>query len=86
MDREMNTQKFRDAVLSARQRPKGVKVSSDLFRQLQSEGAISTKSFTLWGLPTDAFKFDLPAFDNDIYVHEDPTLDGDEFRLPSSSL
>ncbi|SOZ73339.1 hypothetical protein CBM2626_U40006 [Cupriavidus taiwanensis] len=82
----MTTQKFRDAVANARKRPQGVKVSYDLFRKLQSEGGISTKPFTLWGLPTETFRFNLPAFDEDIYVHEDPSLNADEFLLPPSSL
>lgn len=82
----MSTQGFRDAVVNASQRPKGVSISPNLFQQPRDEEAISTTPVTLWGLPTETFKFDLPAFDDDIYVREAPSLDGDELRLPPSSL
>jgi len=81
----MSTKEFRDAVANAKPRPKGVKVSSNLYRELEAEDAISIEPFTLWGLQTETFRFDLPAYERDIYVHVEPSFNDHEFQLPPSS-
>lgn len=68
----------------ANKAPKGVVVSSDLFREMQAAGHIQKKTCTPGGLPLDPdWQIDLPFY-GDVYVHVDPYLDGEAkpYRLP----
>ncbi len=64
--------------------PKGVLVSSDLFREMKDAGLIEKKTCTPNGLPLGSdWQLELP-YHGEIYVHVDPFLDGDQisYRLP----
>lgn len=78
----MSTQKLKDAIRAANNRPKGIKVSVELFRELKSAGEIASKPYTPWGLHVPSLSVDLPTFNDDIVVICDPTLDGMDFELP----
>jgi len=78
----MTTGKFKSAVRAAKDKPKGVIVSLDLFRALDAEKALDRKLATPWGLPAPSLGIELPYYDTDVYVACDPVLDGFNFKLP----
>ena len=80
----MNTEKFKSAVRSAKDKPKAVAVSPELFRALDAEKAIERKLATPMGFPAPSFGIDLPYYDSDVFVSCDTALDAFEFKLPPS--
>lgn len=78
----MSTQKLKDAIRAAKTHPKGIKVSVDLFKDLESAGEISSRPYTPWGLDVPSLSFDLPTIGDDVVVICDPMLDGMDFQLP----
>lgn len=79
----MKTSIFKNAVSSAKSKPKGVLVSPDLFRALDAQKALDRKLATPWGLPTPSLGIELPYYDSDVYVACDPNLGDFEFKLPA---
>jgi len=73
---------FKSAVNSAVSRPKGVKVSPELWTQLNKLGLIEQKNIGIGGVIK--LGFELPFYDNDIYTIYDPALPlgGNHFTLP----
>jgi hypothetical protein len=59
---------------------KGVKVSRDLWSQLQGARLIENKKVAISGVLD--LGFSLPFFDGDIYVIYDPELDDKQWELP----
>ena len=88
MNIQTSTSDFKQAIASATSKPKGVRVSPDLFKDLFSEGAVERKPATPFGLPRPlpSLETELPFFDKDIYVECDPFLDGHQFQLPQQKL
>ena len=73
----MIIQLLRDAIASAAQRPKGVKISEALWKELVSEGLVTTKM--------DWTVFITPYFDENICLIHDFDLDytARHFVLPT---
>ena len=80
----MPTSIFKQAVAAATSRPKGVVVSPDLFRALDTEQAMERKLATPGGLPVPAFGLELPYYDVDVFVACDPWLVDLDYKLPPS--
>ncbi len=76
----MPTQVFDDALSNHSFRPKGIKVSADLWCELNRKGRIKWKRGYLEGVIDSGI--DLPVLDDDIFIHLDPDLDNFYFTFP----
>jgi hypothetical protein len=75
------TQIFDDALCSHSFRPTGIKVSTDLWRELNRQGRIKWQRGFLEGIIDSGI--DLPVLGDDIFIHLDPDLDNFDFTFPS---
>jgi hypothetical protein len=75
---------FKQDVAAANQRPKAVRVSPDLYRELVRQNAITRQLGTPWGLDVASLGIELPFYDGDVFVVCDPELeiDGIDYKLP----
>ena len=80
----MTTEIFKSAVRAAKNKPKGVIVSPDLFRALDAEKALERKLATIWGVPPLSLGIEFPYYDSDVFVSCDTALEAFEFKLPPS--
>jgi hypothetical protein len=78
----MTTEKLKNAVQTAKTKPKGVIVSVDLFRALDAETLLVRKLATPGGNHAPLLLLELPYYDLDVYVACDPAMDDFDFKLP----
>lgn len=76
----MPVKTLQDAISEHTFRPKGIKVSPDLWKELSANGKIKWKRGYFKGVIDS--EIDLPWFDEDIFVHTDPDLESFDFTLP----
>lgn len=78
----MSIQNLKTAIEQCTGRPKGIKVSPDLWSELKTANLISWRRGYLEGVIDSGFDF--PVFDNDIFLHVDPELllNNAAFQLP----
>lgn len=62
-------------------RPAGIKVSADLWKELNHQRKITWVRGHLEGVIDSGINF--PVLQGDIFVHVDPELDDFDYRLPS---
>ncbi|MBL4791312.1 MAG: hypothetical protein JKY60_20460 [Kordiimonadaceae bacterium] len=72
--------KLDNAIKRHRFKPKGVKVSHELFSALSKADRIEMKRTHIWGVID--MGFDLPFINGDTYLIADMSLNDDEFELP----
>ena len=76
----MNIEKIEDAIKNHSPRPKGIKVGTELYKEMVSKNKIKWKRGYIKGvIDTET---DYPIFDENIFVHVDPYLDDYDFELP----
>lgn len=63
-------------------RPKGVKVSHELYSALSDANRIEMKKAMIWGILDTGFE--LPFINDDIWLIADLSLSDDEFELPKA--
>jgi hypothetical protein len=78
----MTTEKFKNAVQTAKNKPMGVIVSVDLFSALDAETLLVRKLATPWGNHAPLLGLEFPYYDTDVYLACDPAMDNFNFKLP----
>jgi hypothetical protein len=78
----MSIQTLKTAVAQRKKRPAGIKVSPDFWKVLVDAGEVKWKRAFIEGILDSGY--DMPVFEENIFVHVEPELmvSGREFELP----